>query len=166
MLRCGPNSASRPRPSTRPHTSTMNNIPFNRTVCACDQCVKCCKQQPGYALPGEPERIAERVGKPVEELFWASPGATVMDTRTKIVSQIRTITPQFKDGRCVLLGPDDRCTVHDIAPFGCAYFDTHQGRTEGHNRSVHGLKILMNDPDYAKLRSRLPLATHHKPRPV
>lgn len=37
--------------------------PFPRTVCACHDCVQCCKKQPGPLAPGDFERIARWTGE-------------------------------------------------------------------------------------------------------
>ena len=144
-------------------------VPFSRTVCACATCQSCCKSQPGHVLPGEVERIAEYLGKPLPEvlsLFWASPGALVMDTSTGRQFRIGTITPRFdrRAKRCVFLGADDRCTVHEVAPFGCAYFDTHMSAAEGQRRSAWGLRLLHDDPTYIAQRKSLPFADSYKPK--
>jgi Fe-S-cluster containining protein len=96
--------------------------------------------------------------------FWASPGATVMDSQTGRVFQIGTITPRLHEGRCVFLDDRDRCTVHPVAPFGCAYFDAHQTENEGQRRSGWALRLILDTPAYAEQRMALPSALSWNPR--
>lgn len=141
----------------------MSAPPFNRTVCACAQCVRCCKEQPGALAPGDAERIAEHLGEPAEPFLWNSPGAFVL-CGDGVARRARTITPRMVDGRCVFLGADDRCKVHPVAPFGCAYVDTHMSVTEGQKRSRWLVQAYWHDEQYNALRRCLMLATSYKPR--
>ena len=145
---------------------------FERTVCACDQCKACCKRQAGPLASGDVERItafiAKRQGWTLEVAFdwvktrlWASPGCLVKDMLGR-VQRIGTITPRCPKGRCVFLTEDERCSIHEVAPFGCAYFDTHMDHHRAQERGswLAGDQL---DSDYQKLRDQLPYATHHKP---
>jgi len=149
----------------------MSEHTFERTVCACSRCVQCCKRQPGAFAAGEVERLVDHVQKTqglsaedalmsVKAQIWASPGALVI-WNGKIV-RIGSITPRFRRGRCVFLDANDRCSIHAVAPFGCAMFDTHMSREEGDKRSVHLARSHMK-PEYQQLRATLPYAQHYKP---
>lgn len=145
----------------------MIDVPFARTTCACAECVDCCKRQPGALAPGELERIAEHLGQSVRVTalkFWASPGALVGDTKTGRTWRVGTITPRLVRGRCIFLDAQDRCAIHAVAPFGCAYFDTHMSAAEGQPRGSWLAKQQM-DPAYQSLRRTLVVATSHTPRP-
>ncbi len=80
--------------------------------------------------------------------------------------RIGTITPRMvrtSTGRaCTFLDQAGRCTVHPVAPFGCAYFDTHMGRDEGQRRGNY-LAQATTDPAYQALRKTLPFADSYKP---
>jgi Fe-S-cluster containining protein len=137
---------------------------FERTVCACETCKACCKRQPGPLAPGDLERIAEHLGMTVEDakqFFWASPGCLVRDGLGE-TRRIGTITPRYRKGRCVFLDENDRCKIHPVAPFGCAYFDTHMSYGRAQGRS-NWLATMQSRWEYQKLRDTLPYATHHKP---
>jgi Fe-S-cluster containining protein len=153
----------------------MNDNPFNRTVCACKDCVACCKRQPGSLIAGDFERIVDWFMKTqnwsreialshVKKQLWASPGAMVKNALTGEVRRVGTITPRWDRRRkcCVFLDENDRCTIHEVAPFGCAYVDTHMNRATAHERSLYGV-TNQEQPDYQALRNQLPYATHHKP---
>ena len=140
-------------------------IPFNRTVCACERCTDCCKRQPGPLIEGDYERIRAHLQVSDEEmrkLFWASPGALVKNTVTGTVSRVGSITPRYRKGRCVFLDEHDRCKIHAVAPFGCAYFDTHMSQAASQDRSRFAVHS-QESAEYQALRNKLPLATHYKP---
>jgi len=140
------------------------SIPFKRTTCACAECVQCCKDQPGCLIPGDALRIAEFLNSPVHHLLWASPGAKAMNLSTGEIISIPTITPRMKDGRCVFLDENDRCKIHPVAPFGCAYADTHMSREYGQKLSLWAMRLVKDSKDYQEFRATLPRATSYKPR--
>ena len=133
--------------------------PFERTVCACAECVACCKKQPVPLALGDFERIGDRLGEDVaRSKLWRSPGAIVGKLVAGELSmfRIRTITPRADaTGRCVFLGADDRCEIHDVSPYGCAFFDVHMERREGNRRADWYLRGINDNPEYARLRSTL-----------
>jgi hypothetical protein len=43
---------------------------------------------------------------------------------------------------CIFLTADGRCGIHAVAPFGCAYFDHYQIRSEADRRSLRGLEAV------------------------
>jgi Fe-S-cluster containining protein len=142
----------------------MNEIPFERTVCACTGCVACCLRQPGYLVPGDVKRILEFTGKPAKEILVDSLGGQVMDRETRIVRRIRTIVPKMdRTGRCNFLTEDNKCSIHPVAPFGCAYVDTHMTLQKGNMISLWGIQQVDGNEEYHKLRKTLPFAASHKP---
>ena len=145
---------------------TATPAPFARTVCSCAQCISCCTSQPGSLAAGELEAIAAHLDLPVRVAalkFWASPGALLMNSTTGATFRLGTITPRLVRGRCVFLDAEDRCTIHAVAPFGCAAFDTHMPASEAQPRS-QWLARSQADPAYQSLRRTLREATSYKPR--
>ena len=143
----------------------MNTPPFNRTKCACNGCKACCKRQPGPLAPDDFERIAAFLGETPEEAekhFWASPGALIREGED--IKRVGTVTPKRIRGRCVFLDDNDNCKIHPVAPFGCAYFDTHQSLAQAQERSTWLVLQQMASEAYRKLRDRLPYATSYKPQ--
>jgi Fe-S-cluster containining protein len=137
--------------------------------------VACCKRQPGSLILEDVAKIVAYVAQRdnvsvdfaydwVKERLWASPGALVKDSNTGKTYRIGTITPRFRKGRCVFLTEDDKCSIHEVAPFGCAYFDTHMPPSVAMPRSLFACRNH-TDPIYQALRNELPYATHHKPTP-
>lgn len=116
---------------------------FARTVCDCGECTINCHYIPGYLIPADLNRIAEHLvcSDSIEfalEYLLASPGATVLDRGQ--VRQIPTLVPARRsDGACIFLDEQNRCRVHEVSPFGCAFFDAHQSRDESNRRSGQGL---------------------------
>jgi Fe-S-cluster containining protein len=78
------------------------------------------------------------------------------------VRRIGSITPRMRKGRCVFLDENDRCKIHEVAPFGCAYFDVHQSPLTAHPRSIWAIR-QQEDAEYRALRDTLPYATSYRP---
>lgn len=144
----------------------MSDHNFTRTKCACAGCKACCKRQPGPLAAGDYERIQKHLRASDAEMrsrFWASPGSLVKDLATSETRRIGSITPRYHKGKCVFLTDDDKCSIHEVAPFGCSHFDTHMDAMTAMPRSVW-LAQSCDTPDYQKLRDALPYATHYKPQ--
>ncbi len=118
---------------------------FPRTVCDCEVCAINCRFIPGYLLPEDLIRIGLFLGycdlSPfVEQYFLASPGALV--AKSGRLFRIRTIVPaRGEDGWCKFF--DGRlCKIHPVAPFGCAFFDSHQDPHHSWEISALGLMSI------------------------
>jgi hypothetical protein len=121
---------------------------FRRTVCACHECTLNCRYLPGYLVPTDLERIQLYLSTRQDLLAWArqhllaSPGALVLHKGQ--VVRIPTLVPARRaDGACTFLTGDDRCAIHPMAPFGCAFFDAHQPLAEADRRSKWGLQSVL-----------------------
>lgn len=146
---------------------------YTRTVCACERCRACCKRQPGSLIPSDVERIIqhreaqgfdrELAFQWFKKHFWASPGALVKSLLTGRTIRIGTITPRWHKGKCVFLDENERCKIHQVAPFGCSHFDNHMSDAEGNERSLFMVEKQSSSQEYQTLRAELPFATHHKP---
>ena len=128
---------------------------FLRTVCACDRCQRLCKTVPGVLAPGDVALIAGhlRTSEPelLESRLLASPGAVLADLVRRRTFRVPTIVPdRDSTGRCVFLDEQNRCTIHAVAPFGCAYFDEHMPVAESNQRSLAVHRAIMNDHVYVK----------------
>lgn len=132
---------------------------YYRTTCACDACTIACRHMPGYLAPADVARLYEATKVDKEPLeVWAlrslraSPGALVAKDGRPF--RVPTIVPAITEtGACRWLvettGPDGdkdgQCSVHAVSPFGCAFFDVHQSKMEGDNRTQHGLNEIIED---------------------
>ena len=129
---------------------------FERTVCACPECSRHCTTCPGMLIPGDLERMAEHLGiVPYGYLgaaLLASPGALV--AKDGHLFRIQTIVPAMRAGKCVFL-ERGRCKVHPVAPFGCAYFDSHMGAAEADRRSATALASIMVNRAYRSFWQQL-----------
>ena len=154
--------------------STRVEFGFERTVCACDQCTGYCRHVPGYLVPSDLDRLRDYCGGADVFDSWAiqhllaSPGALVM--RKGALFRIPTLVPARRDnGACIFLSADSSCSIHPIAPFGCAFFDSHQEGDEADRRSSRGLRAILEDWQSAGAYSALWLALHasgrHAPAP-
>ena len=109
--------------------------------------------------PGDVERIAVHLHatkEQVEGMLLASPGAKVgkLIGREVVVFRIPTIVPKQTEHGCVFLD-NGRCKVHPVAPYGCAYFDSHMDAKEGAARSGAALNAIVLDVEYQATWQRL-----------
>ncbi len=94
---------------------------------------------PGCLAPGDLPLIMEYQGAQAEPTAWllehfeASEGAKAMKevNGKPVVFNIPTIVPKLTPTGCVFL-KDGKCSIHPVAPFGCAYHDTHMDEKEGY----------------------------------
>jgi hypothetical protein len=121
---------------------------FGRTICACRECTLNCHYIPGYLIPSNLERIKQHLSPRADLQVWArqyllaSPGALVLHQGRMV--RIPTLVPARRpDAACTFLTDADRCAIHAAAPFGCAYFDAHQGTAESDRRSKRGLHAII-----------------------
>lgn len=134
-----------------PTTGTAHHVPrtefgYTRTECACPQCTAHCRVVPGYLVPADLERLSRFLGyrNPLTcaaENLLASPGATVVQQGR--VRQLPTLVPRRQaNGACIFLDAQQRCRIHAVAPYGCAFFDAHQPEAEADARSQRGLQEI------------------------
>lgn len=98
---------------------------FERTECACKECAINCRFMPGFLIPSDLDRMVPAGEDPfrwAERNLLASPGALVMSSTTGATARIQTLVPATRDGACIHLR-DGLCTIHEVSPFGCAFFD-------------------------------------------
>lgn len=128
---------------------------FERTRCSCPGCVRCCYRHPGPLAVGDYERIAAVVGEDVaREKLRRSYGALLASSYG--IVRVPTITPAMRDdGGCVFLTEEDRCSIHESAPAGCALFDVHMGERESQRRSLWLHRGIMQSESYASRRETL-----------
>ncbi|HVJ57758.1 MAG TPA: YkgJ family cysteine cluster protein [Terrimicrobiaceae bacterium] len=154
------------------------DYPFERSTCACRECVRCCHRQPGPLDNKDFEEIVRHIAKKqgaslevafqwVKSRLCASPGAVVRMPGGAVM-RIGSITPQMRkrsDGVrcCVFLDENDRCTIHEVSPFGCRMFDTHMDGKRAMPRSI-ALARAQLDPEYKALRDTLPYAQSYRPQ--
>lgn len=106
-----------------------------RTTCACKICITNCRYMPGFLIPADLDRLipvsaagVTAVLRWANENLLASPGALIRIKATGEITRVPTLVPATKpDGSCIHLSDDHRCTIHENAPFGCAFFDCRSG---------------------------------------
>lgn len=130
----------------------MSKPPFERTTCDCAGCTAGCRTMPGSLIPGDLERIARHCGQEgnhewIVAHFLSSEGARVakqikyQGTPRMIEFSVPTIVPaQKENGDCVFLDAEGHCSIHPVAPFGCAYHDVHLTREEADPRSHYAVE--------------------------
>lgn len=137
---------------------TMATPPFARTACACPADIEHCSR-PGYLVPDDLERIWRtlhlRGDTDPQRFFEASRGAVVANTATGQRFRIGTIVPKIERDQCVFLDCHRRCTIHEVAPFGCAFFDVHMEWLERQRRTAWGLRSILESVAYKDTREVL-----------
>jgi hypothetical protein len=127
---------------------TRSEFGLGRTVCACPDCTRSCRHIPGYLIPADLDRIRRHLAPDQDLRSWAkqhllaSPGALVL--RHGQPKRILTLVPARRaDGACLFLTDAGRCAIHPVAPFGCAFFDSHMPQAEADRRSQLGLQAVL-----------------------
>lgn len=125
----------------------MHRTEFNayRTDCDCEDCTLPCKHKSGFLIPSDLKRISDalnsassNIAEFANEHLEASPGAVVLHQGH--LKSIPTLVPRRRaDGSCHWLTEDNKCSIHEVAPFGCAFFDSHMDLEEGKKLSAKGL---------------------------
>ena len=140
---------------------------FSRTECACRLCQINCEHLPGLLVPSDLPRIVAALGYSdlcqfAAENLLASPGWLLgrrqLDGAVQTV-RIPTLVPaRAPSGHCKFL-KDGRCTIHAVAPYGCAMLDAHMSRRECDRRSLAAARAVAADfaggGDYARLWAHL-----------
>jgi hypothetical protein len=128
-----------------------------RTRCGCQSCVAYCHTLPGYLIPADLTRMIPPDADPrawAEENLRASPGALVGNVATGERWRIPTLVPaRTEGGACIHLDGEERCRIHAVSPFGCAFFDHHR---DGQSLTRHGLTAVAHaQQDPSSLYRRL-----------
>lgn len=99
---------------------------FSRTTCGCEICRVPCRHVPGGLDPADLPRLCP----PGQDLLaWAEEHLRALTDKP-----FPTLVPARQaSGACHWLF-DERCAVHDQAPYGCAFFDTHMSKPEADQR--------------------------------
>jgi len=123
---------------------------FHRTVSGTAKDVDCCKHMPSYLVPSDLERLSSRLGcNPLElakEHLLASPGSLIIERGVprRVPSLVLARNPDT--GHCKFL-KNGLCSIHESAPYGCAFFDYAMPKAEGNERSLAGINALLDEWD-------------------
>lgn len=127
----------------------------SKESCTCKKCVYCCEKRVGWFLPGEAEKLAEKMGISLQELFdkhlgvdyWTGVGDIYVLAPANVNMQPGVIFP-FSIGRCGFLTESGLCSVHELGkPFECK--DAFHG--EEHTLSHKEVADRWNTPKHQKL---------------
>jgi len=131
-----------------------NDLGFTRTKCSCRECTINCEHMPGMLIPDDVSGMMQVLGYATDQAaqfaldnLLASPGAIVAQRTDEGIIQrrIRTLVPgRQPNGRCKFL-KGGYCTIHEAAPYGCAFFDAHQTSAQSDHRSVAALRVIDAD---------------------
>ena len=155
----------------RDWSASYAQAPFKRTVCACKDCVTFCKTRPGTLIPSDVDRIAQHLVESglisdkdgVAPFLRGSRPTTVYDKDEEKEIKIPKIVPaRDAKGRCVFLDASDRCGIHQVSPFGCAYFDAHMEEAEIDRRRMWAYQQIRSSLRYRALQETLQSADVRK----
>ncbi len=109
--------------------------------CECEQCSNACSIKPGWFMPGEAEKVADYLGKSLQELFdthlgvdwWVSdldvflltPATKNMESGQEYDSNPRGVCVFFDNGLC---------TIHSVKPYECKEYMHNDTSTKVSNR--------------------------------
>lgn len=118
----------------------------NPSECSCEKCIKGCKVNPGWFMPGEAELVAKSLGLSFKDFFhkylvvdfWCAEDDVYVLAPYKVFDKIPD-RPEisayyqrpdrgtgrlvdwgypFRTGRCIFL-ENDRCRIHPVKPYEC-----------------------------------------------
>jgi hypothetical protein len=110
---------------------------FRRTECACALCQVHCRHMPGTLIPADLARLCP----PGQDLFaWAE-----RHLRALVDKRYPALVPARGLGGSCHWYFEGRCAVHEAAPFGCAFFDSHMTDSETERRSQAAVGAIQED---------------------
>lgn len=121
---------------------------LKRLKCSCEECQTHCRRQSGFLIPSDIEKIAKshsNVNNFWQLQEWAKtcleihPGFHV--STPSGIFQLRVLTPRMIEGKCIFLNRDNTCAVHEVAPFGCAFFG-HESKIEAEEKATRGFHLV------------------------
>jgi hypothetical protein len=120
---------------------------FGRTVCDCALCAAPCRHIPGSLDVSDLSRLCPE-GK--DPFAWAE-------------QHLRAVSDKSYPTLVPVRGPDGachwhyggRCAVHDLAPYGCAFFDSHMSADEANRRADATIRARREDAEARGLYFRV-----------
>ena len=110
---------------------------FRRTECACAFCQAPCRHLPGALAPSDLARLCPAE---LEVFAWAE-----QHLRARTGKPYPILVPaRREDGPCHWYF-DGKCAVHDAAPYGCAFFDSHMPPAEVGRRVAATVAAIRQD---------------------
>lgn len=141
-----------------------------RSTCDCEKCLIGCVTIPGYLIPADIPRLMAATNTDnkgpfewAEEHLLASFGAGVgriMDDGRIVIKEVKTLVPAthaIRTSSCHWLSGDGKCTVHEVSPYGCAFFKVccTKSRREVDAASLDGMNDILRDEKEKGLYSQI-----------
>lgn len=111
--------------------------------CACDSCQNLCRQKPGWFTPDQIERLAQKLGLPIVDLFrrFLTIDAALVENSGQmraiyvlapamVGKKSGAISDPSARGICVWF-KDGQCQIHEMKPRECSLVDHTTSRTQG-----------------------------------
>lgn len=112
---------------------------FDRTRCGCEMCRIPCKHVPG-AL--DPEDLPRMCPENHDIFSWAEEHLRALTNKP-----YPTLVPARQANGSCHWHFDGLCAVHDVSPFGCAFFDSHMSYEEAEKRREATIASRLKDKD-------------------
>ncbi len=120
---------------------------FRRTVCGCAFCAAPCRYIPGSLDVSD---LAHLCPAGQDVFAWAEEHLRAVPDKP-----FPTLVPARGPGGHCHWHFDGKCAVHDRAPYGCAFFDSHMSDEEIERRSAATIAARAQDAATAGLYSRV-----------
>lgn len=106
---------------------------MQRTSCSCETCQVGCKTLPGALVPADLIKMQQHIEPDAsltefaDKYLVVSSGARILNPQTRQAMSVPSLAPkQRSDGTCIFYNRQGRCDIHQVSPFGCSMFDTHE----------------------------------------
>jgi len=133
--------------SQEPLPQLRQELGFGRTVCACDFCRAPCRHIPGGLVPDDLTRLC-----PAGHDLWRW---AEQHLRALVGLPAPTLVPARQAGGVCHWHIDGKCAVHNMAPFGCAFFDAHMSEAQVQRRSAAAIQARQEDAAAGGLYSQV-----------
>ena len=112
----------------------------SKESCECESCKAACENKPGWFLPREAERVADFLGKSMDELFqerlgvdwWIGYEPTFVLAPALLGEPAGTEYPGNPRGKCIFY-KNGRCEIHPVKPFECREYIHDEPMNERHH---------------------------------
>ncbi len=127
--------------------ATEERYGFDRTKCGCTLCQSYCKHVPGRLDVMDVLRLCP---EGADVFAWAERHLEAVTDQ----AYPKLVPARQANGHCQWFR-DGGCTVHAVAPFGCAYFDAHMMPEEVERRGLVASRAALEDAEHHGLYTQV-----------
>jgi len=118
---------------------------FMRTENSGPEDVLPCQHMPGYLVGDDLLRIAAHLRfspRDFAEQFLLASSGTVVESQGEKFYLPTLVPKRGENGHCIFLEDNNLCGIHDVSPYGCAFFDSQMSDEEFSKRRAAGAADL------------------------